>query len=117
MRNDKKVTSTMLQIFANSLCNDINIPQIKIVLFGKQPATNHSKTMGIYVNKNEQKHIRIYQYTAKRFKQIATKTAFDILLHELNHYFDYEIIGLTRSIHTTGFFKRIMNLKNILLEK
>ena len=111
----KNCTSVKLQIISDQICEDLNVRKIKIAFHGKQPLSGRRKVLGTYRRGVAVTKIQVYQYTAKQLKQIATKTAFETLLHELCHHYDYELLNLTKSIHCAGFFKRISNLKMMLM--
>jgi len=56
------------------------------------------------------KYIYINNRTAVRGQIIAPKTFLDTLLHEWMHHYDHVKLGLN-SIHTSGFYERIRDLK------
>jgi len=125
MREQKGCTQTILQIVTDNICEDLNIETIQISFSGKQPSSGRGKILGVYrqigtglngKGRIEKRNIKVYQYTAKQLKQVATKTAFNTLLHELCHYFDYRILYLNNSVHTAGFYKRISALKDTLMK-
>ena len=59
--------------------------------------------------------IRVHNLTARRAQVVASRTFLDTLLHELLHHWDAELLKLTRSLHTSGFYHRLGNLKRLLL--
>jgi hypothetical protein len=48
--------------------------------------------------------------TACHARVVAFRTFLRTLLHELCHHLDFEALGLSRSFHTEGFFKRESSL-------
>ena len=95
------------------LCGKFNINNVTLLVTNKpRPCKGIGQIGGWYVV-NEKKII-IYNTTAKTNKTISIKSFYDTLLHEFIHHYDYEVIGLTDSLHTTGFYKRITDLKNKL---
>ncbi|MFA5133794.1 MAG: hypothetical protein WC459_03260 [Patescibacteria group bacterium] len=70
-----------------------------------------SKQYGYY--RPDSRYIYIYNRTAIQGKTLAAKTFLDTLLHEWLHHYDYKKLGLN-SIHSSGFYKRLNNLKNKL---
>lgn len=97
----------------NYLCAKFKINNITLLVTNKpRPCKGRGQIGGWYVV-NEKKII-IYNTTAKTNKTISIKSFYDILLHEFIHHYDYEVIGLTDSLHTSGFYKRISDLKNKL---
>jgi len=71
-----------------------------------------SKQYGYY--KPDTNYIYISNRTAARGQILAPKTFLDTLLHEWLHHYDYKKLGLSRSIHSAGFYKRLNHLKEIL---
>lgn len=65
------------------------------------------KTFGTYNSGN----IRITNRTAIREKVVAAKTFLDTLIHEFMHHYDFNILKLSRSLHTAGFFSRLNEIK------
>ena len=97
----------------NYLCTKFKINNITLLVTNKpRPCKGRGQIGGWYVP--TEKKIIIYNTTAKTNKTISIKSFYDILLHEFMHHYDYEVIGLTDSLHTRGFYKRIIDLKNKL---
>jgi len=63
--------------------------------------------------KPDKKYIYINNRTAVRGQIIAPKTFLDTLLHEWVHHYDHCKLGLD-SIHTSGFYARLTDLKTKL---
>ena len=72
-----------------------------------------SKTLGTYTVGMDV--ITMYNVTAIKNKEVSIKTFADTLLHEFIHHYDMEYLKLGASIHTTGFYKRISDLKSKLI--
>lgn len=65
------------------------------------------KTFGTYNAGN----IRIANRTAIRGKVVAARTFLDTLIHEFMHHYDFHVLKLSRSLHTSGFFLRLHDIK------
>ncbi len=63
--------------------------------------------------KPDRKYIYINNRTAVRGQILAPKTFLDTLLHEWVHHYDHCKLGLD-SIHTSGFYARLTDLKTKL---
>ncbi|MBI4329145.1 MAG: SprT-like domain-containing protein [Chloroflexi bacterium] len=59
--------------------------------------------------------IRIYNKTAQRELTVAPRTLLETLVHELIHHWDFRVLKLRRSLHTSGFYHRLGHLKRALL--
>lgn len=95
------------------LCDKFKIEKVKLtVLNNPQRKKANGKTLGFYtVGRN---HITIYNLTATTQKTVSIKTFYDTLLHEFIHHYDYKVLKLENSLHTSGFYQRISDLKNKL---
>lgn len=58
--------------------------------------------------------IRVFPYTKVKKDVVGSKTGLETLVHEWNHHYDYEGIGLNSSPHTAGFYKRTSTIYNQL---
>lgn len=119
--NSDTLTQSDLNKLSDAICKDFKVNNVPITFKGKQPKSKRSIVKGFYsVSKPMLNNtyiglgINVYKLTATRQKQVTNKVAIDVLLHELTHHFDYQIIGLSKSIHSKGFYKRINYLKTLL---
>lgn len=101
------------QKLLNYLCDKFKINNVTLIVTVKpRPSKGRGEVYGTYYPL--QKNIVIYNNTAKLHKPISIKSFYDTLLHEFIHHYDYEVLKLNESPHTTGFYKRITDLKNKL---
>jgi len=117
IREGKAMTQTNLQSLANSICDDFGVPRCPVSYSGKQPHSTagnrlRAKTYGNYSPRSFR--IKLYKYTARTQKVVANKTLLNTLIHELCHHFDFQILKLKRSPHTSGFYTRISTLEKAL---
>lgn len=100
----------------NYLCDKFKISPIKriVVLNKSRKKIRNGEIHGYYIpNKQE---IYIYNLTATTKKEVSIKCFYDTLLHEFMHHYDYTKLHLNESLHTSGFYKRITDLKNKITE-
>lgn len=97
------------------LCEKYDIPVVKVqVLDANRPVfRNGAEKHGDYTP--AMRRIRVWNRTAKRGNVIAIKTFIDTLLHEFIHHYDIAYLKMGSTPHTTGFYKRIADLKGKLL--
>lgn len=123
LREAGTVKETELCKLANMICGDLKVAPVSVAYSGRQPHSTsanawtgktriNKKTLGQY--STGMHVIRIFKHTAVQKKEITAKVALDTLLHELCHHFDYEIVKLNKSIHSSGFYKRIGSLSSAL---
>ncbi len=116
------ITQQHLQDLAHRVCGAFQIPMIPIVFDGVQPKVVKQstrgkmsiKTQGHFMRSFLGSNIQIYRWTAARRQQRSPKGSISTLLHELIHYLDYEVTGLVKSIHSSGFYQRIGQLTEML---
>ena len=116
------ITQQNLQDLAHRVCGAFRIQMIPIVFDGVQPrqvkqttrGKMTAKTQGYFRRSCLGSNILIYRLTAARRQQRSPKGAISTLLHELVHYMDYEVNGLAKSIHSSGFYWRIGQLTDML---
>lgn len=114
------LTTVDIKELLNRICSDFGINPIAVYLEGIQPHKCNKKgkikrkTMGMFKRDCFSSYIEIYKYTAKRKQIYSSKSVVSTLLHEITHYFDYSLLGLSSSPHTAGFYKRISQLEGML---
>ncbi len=109
----QKLSSLLVQ----ELCTGTNIGPVKVKISDKKQYHKKSKGRVVYRQygyyKSDTKYIYINNRTAVQQKILAQKTFLDTLLHEWLHHYDSEYLKLD-SIHTTGFYTRLKDLKGKL---
>jgi hypothetical protein len=75
-----------------------------------RPSRDWGELHGLYTQEEEVAVIRVWMRTARHARVVAFRTFLRTLLHELCHHLDFEVLGLARSFHTEGFFKRESSL-------
>lgn len=105
------------QNLINYLCDKYKIKRVSVFIYDKKrPCKGNKQVYGRYIRiGNVPDKIVIYNRTAKRGDIISIKECFDTLLHEFIHHYDYEVLNMIVSTHTSGFYKRISDLKKKLV--
>jgi hypothetical protein len=76
-----------------------------------RPSRDWGELHGLYTqDADEVARIRVWMRTARRAEVVAFRTFLRTLLHELCHHLDFQVLGLDRSFHTEGFFRRESSL-------
>jgi hypothetical protein len=75
-----------------------------------RPRESWGELHGLYTQAEEGAVIRVWMRTARHARVVAFRTFLRTLLHELCHHLDVQVLGLSRSFHTEGFFKRESSL-------
>ena len=97
------------------LCDKYKIARIPLIVSNRpRKCTGKRQIYGFYQFCGKTGiSITVYNKTAKTGQEVAIKTFVDTLLHEFIHHYDTAYLGIS-STHTTGFYKRISDLKNKL---
>jgi hypothetical protein len=82
-----------------------------------RPRRDWGELHGLYTQEDEAAVIRVWMRTARHARVVAFRTFLRTLLHELCHHLDFEVLGLARSFHTEGFFKRESSLFHQLVPR
>lgn len=114
------------QMLLDTLCDEAGMPRCELVVADRAQVHAHdgrrvqSRTYGYYRcwfddrGRVGRSRIRIYHRTAVRQQVIAPKVFVNTLLHEWVHHYDFTLLGLSRSLHTSGFFSRLRHLASEL---
>ena len=118
-RHIEVISEYHLRKLSDLICRDFGVKSIPVDFDGREPHKRKGgklsrKTHGTFSQLGTNRRIHIYKYTAARQQIRASKAATGTLLHEIIHYFDYVITKLSNSIHSSGFYKRIGQLKDML---
>lgn len=102
------------QILLDYLCKKFKIERVTLsVTTAARPCNRrNAQIYGRYYPLS--RRIVIYNTTTKTKKTIAIKTFYETLLHEFIHHYDIVGLKLGDSLHTSGFYKRIGDLKEKL---
>lgn len=90
------------------LCNKFNLPYCQVSILNSKMTTKK----GDYNTLSYK--IRVWNLTAKTGQIVSNKAFLDVLLHEFIHHYDIKFLGFKHSPHTSGFYKRITDLKTKL---
>lgn len=105
---------------ANAICKVWGVPAITIHILGHRQEIQRGfakgQRYGFYAQKGAglDTYISLYNYTAKTHKIVSIKSFADTLLHEMIHHYDINVLKLTHTPHTSGFYQRIGDLKKRL---
>jgi hypothetical protein len=100
----------LAQAISDEICLALQVPGVKVRVRGTRPSNARGELHGLYSPGPRQDRIEVWMITAKRGQVVAFKTFLRTLLHEICHHLDYELLRLSSSLHTDGFFKRESSL-------
>jgi hypothetical protein len=95
---------------AGRIARALGAPAPVVEVLAVRPSRDWGELHGLYTQEDEVALIRVWMRTARRARVVAFRTFLRTLLHELCHHVDFEVLGLSSSFHTEGFFKRESSL-------
>ena len=110
-REDRTRTERIAQILSDEICTALRVPGARVCVEGVRRSNRRGELHGLFTSgPNSKARIQVWMFTAKRRQVVAFKTFLRTLLHEVCHHLDYELLRLSESLHTDGFFQRESSL-------
>ncbi len=109
-RDDAGGVATASAEIAGRVARALGAPAPVVEILAVRPSQDWGELHGLYTQETEVAIIRVWMRTARHARVVAFRTFLRTLLHELCHHLDFEVLGLSRSFHTEGFFKRESSL-------
>jgi hypothetical protein len=109
-RDDARAVATASAEIASRISRSLGAPAPVVEVLAVRPRRDWGELHGLYTQEAEAALIRLGMRTARHTRVVAFRTFLRTLLHELCHHLDLEVLGLSRSFHTEGFFKRESSL-------
>jgi len=115
-RDRPRQVETVCQRILDRLTAALNVAAVRVEIYATRPHGRWGELHGLYTpaEKRELARIEVWMRTAQRRQIVAFRTFLRTLLHELCHHLDYELLKLTESFHTEGFYQRESSLLNQL---
>jgi hypothetical protein len=110
VRDDVGAVATASAEIAGRISRALGAPAPAVEVLAVRPSRDWGELHGLYTQEAEAALIRVWMRTARHARVVAFRTFLRTLLHELCHHLDFEVLGLSRSFHTEGFFKRESSL-------
>lgn len=116
---DRRAVESACQRLAAALAASLKIGPVLVGVLAVRPSKSWGELHGLYTlrRKGRSARITVWMRTARRRQVVAFRTFLRTLLHELCHHLDYELLGLSESFHTEGFYKRESSLFHQLVEQ
>ncbi len=108
-----RATTRAAQALSDELCRSLSLRAPAVTVDTVRPRNVRGELHGIFYP-SARPRIVLWMRTAARHDVVKPRTFLRTLMHELGHYFDYALLGLDESFHTSGFFKRESSLMNAL---
>jgi hypothetical protein len=114
-RDDERGVAVASAEIVGRISLALGAPAPIVRVLAVRPREDWGELHGLYTQEDEAAVIRVWMRTARHARVVAFRTFLRTLLHELCHHLDLEVLGLSRSFHTEGFFKRESSLFHQLL--
>ncbi len=116
-RDDEAAVAATAAEIVGRLSVTLGAPAPAVQVLAVRPSADWGELHGLYTQEDETALIRVWMRTARHARVVAFRTFLRTLLHELCHHLDFEVLGLSRSFHTEGFFKRESSLFHQLVPR
>ena len=114
---DRAKTQAAVDRLLTEIAAKFRVPPLRTQVLTVRPSGRGGELYGLY-NPSEAARaarVSVWMRTAQRHQVVKFRTFLRTVLHELCHHLDYEMLGLTDSFHTDGFYKRESSLLRQLL--
>jgi len=116
-REERQETEAACRKLASSLTTSLKVNPVLVQVLAARPARGWGELHGLYTHRQgrRQPTIVVWMRTAQRHQVVAFRTFLRTLIHELCHHLDYELLKLSDSFHTEGFYQRESSLVHQLV--
>ena len=107
---DPPLRGRLSQDLIDRLVLELKVPEVRVTFLDRPQKHNRKDgrlTYKEYAHYDPEGSITIYNKTAVRKKHLASKAYLDTLIHEFLHHLDYELLKLSHTYHTKGFYSRL----------
>jgi len=111
-KQDRSTTQAMADRLLAQITASLSVPPLRAQVQAVRPSHGWGELHGLYTPGTEGRPSRatVWMRTARRREVVRFRTFLRTLLHELCHHLDYELLRLSDSFHTEGFYKRESSL-------
>jgi hypothetical protein len=110
-RDQRAAVEVAASDLARALNAALGAAPVDLTVHAVRPTLANAELHGLYTREpGRRPRIQLWMRTAHHKRVVAFRTFLRTLLHELGHHFDYELLKLSDSFHTEGFFKRESSL-------
>ncbi len=114
---DRGRTEVAVQSLLDRLTVALHVPPLRAEVLAARPSRDWGELHGLYTppGRGGRARVTVWMRTAQRRQVVAFRTFLRTLVHELCHHLDYELLKLSDSFHTEGFYRRESSLIHQLL--
>ncbi|MGD0265259.1 MAG: hypothetical protein ABSD47_09985 [Candidatus Methylomirabilota bacterium] len=116
-KEDRPAAQVMADRLLAATTASLGVPLLRAQVLAIRPSRSWGELHGLYTPGEGGRPSRasVWMRTAQRRQVVKFRTFLRTLLHELCHHLDYELLRLSDSFHTEGFYKRESSLLRQLL--
>lgn len=116
-KEDRLAVQAMADRLLAGMTASLGVSALRAQVLAIRPSRNWGELHGLYTPEEGGRPSRatVWMRTAQRRQVVKFRTFLRTLLHELCHHLDYELLRLSDSFHTEGFYKRESSLLRQLL--
>ncbi|MFQ5937040.1 MAG: hypothetical protein ACE5LB_11605 [Acidiferrobacterales bacterium] len=114
---DQRRIQHICQQLSDAITTRLRVAPVRVELLAVRPTDDWGELHGLYdpASGHKRSVVQLWMRTAHHKRIVAFKTFLRTLLHELCHHLDYELLQLSDSFHTEGFYKRLSSLFHQLM--
>lgn len=95
----------------SALCERLDVAPVRVEVLEVRPSSEEGELHGLYTwEPGRRPRLQVWMRTAKQARVVAFRTYLRTFLHELCHHLDFQLLELSHSFHTDGFFQRESSL-------
>jgi len=99
-----------------ALLSQLSVSKVQVRVLLKRPRSEAAELHGLYIREEGKVPlIRVWMRTAAHHQPVRLRTFIRTLVHEVCHHLDFELLKLSDTFHTQGFFARESSLTRALL--
>ena len=115
LKNDQsEEVEAICQQLIDRLGESLKVVKVRVKIYAIRPRGRWGELHGLYTlaRYHNPARIEVWMRTAQRGQIVAFRTFLRTILHEFCHHLDYELLKLSDSFHTEGFYQRESSLLN-----
>jgi hypothetical protein len=110
-RGERREVEAAASRLALGLARHLVVSPVALEVLAVRPRAGWGELHGLYTrDEGRPSRIQLWMRTARHRRVVAFRTFLRTLLHEMGHHIDYELLRLSDSFHTEGFFRRESSL-------
>jgi hypothetical protein len=114
----QRATQLATTALVDAMVTSLKVSPVRSRVLSARPSSDWGELHGLYEPADDgvKPRLTVWMRTARHKRVVAFRTFLRTILHEFCHHLDYELLDLSDSFHTEGFFKRESSLFHQLVK-